>query len=537
MLKDDYTGIKVFRNTAQALKAENVTSFELLQDPGNVLRFDTLMSIKTAKEASDAFNVLNAYVKWRGDEYVDSLYKAFEVMNGITKAYIHAPDNQADAIRNKFSIQLGNIITLLNIDDIYEYVTKIKPVPIPPDLKTSFNQALETDGLGTRDQTYIVDDYEWLMALIVIFKAVYGPLSELIRGNPDHLKELREVQMLDLLKQQKLYIHPSFQKLKSYISAIVDRTFDKEDLDEVKILTARLPKDTIKELYLAKGIFGKIVTMDQMESTDKFHIVKYLFKDVNSKIKNVGPSSEMIRNKNKPSDASSDSEDKESVIESYRISTEVPPGMAEEFNWAVRDIDVMLRQLPKSVRDNMDMEDVKLGMELASRFEPGNITNIHIMIFGVLFKRLLDPRGIDYLRLDSIRRMIGLGFAVLKSYNCKPLAYILVSKRISPIGGNGNQDDVMEFGAKINGTKAKGYREDELEELYPFRLLKEKETEPGDLKVLDWIHALYLEIFKYNWQPPVELSVGIKDMLISTLRNCITDFLIENERRLNGRVQ
>ena len=50
MLKDDYTGIKVFRNTAQALKAENVTSFELLQDPGNVLRFDTLMSIKTAKE-------------------------------------------------------------------------------------------------------------------------------------------------------------------------------------------------------------------------------------------------------------------------------------------------------------------------------------------------------------------------------------------------------------------------------------------------------------------------------------------------------
>ena len=62
-LANDYTGIKVYRNTESALKAEGVTSFEQLQEPGNSIRFDTLMNVKTGKEATEAFNVLNGYGK------------------------------------------------------------------------------------------------------------------------------------------------------------------------------------------------------------------------------------------------------------------------------------------------------------------------------------------------------------------------------------------------------------------------------------------------------------------------------------------
>lgn len=530
-LANDYTGIKVYRNTESALKAEGVTSFEQLQEPGNSIRFDTLMNVKTGKEATEAFNVLNGYVKYRGDSFIEELYRAYEIISSLTQAYLIAPESQADAIRNKFVIQLGNIIRLLDIDEIHKYITTVKPIPIPPNLKANFNTALETDGLGTRDQTYIVEDYVWLMALIVIFKATYGPLAEFIHGNPDHLKEYKEIQMLDLLKQQAIYKHISFQKLKAYISAIVDRTFEKDKITDIRIISSRLSLEMIKEFYLSKGIFGKIITMNQMEDTEKFDIVKYLYKDVNSKIRNPGAGNDAIRSKNKPTESSTELEDKESVIESYRISTEIPPGMAVEFNWAVGSGEFIVKQLPKGIKDHLDPNDIKLGLEIASRFLPNEVTKTHMMLFGTIFKRILDCRGIDYLQLDNVKNMIGIGFAVLKSYGLLPLAYLLVSKRIA-----GNNGGSIDFSLNINSTKAKGYREDELEELYPFKHqeVKGKEVILGDLKVLDWVHAIYLEIFKYNWQPPVELKIGIRDMLVPTLRNCLIDFLIINERKVNG---
>lgn len=527
-LQDDYTGIKVFRNTKKALKEEGVTTFTQLQQPGNSVRFETLMNVKTAREATDAFNILNNYVQWRGDDYVEELYKAYEIISTLTQSYIMASDVQSDSVRNKFIIQLGNIINLLDIDQIYFYITEIEPIPIPPNLEVNFKTSLETDGLGTRDQTYIVEDYKKLMSLITIFKATYGPLAELIHGNPDYYMELKEIQMLDLFKQQEIYKHESFRKLQKYVSAIVDRTFMKEKLTDVKIISTRLNLESIKELYLSKSIFGRMITMNQLDDPDKFDIVKYVYKDVNSKIKNLGGPDEVIRNKNKPSESGSELEDKESVIESYRISTEIPPGMTEEFNWALRDAETILNQLPASVKDHIDMEDVKIGLQVAERFEPGNITNTHIMLFATLFKRIVDARAVDYERIESVRRQIGIGYAILKSYGCHPLAYILVSKRIP------TNNAVMDLSLNINSTKAKGYREDELEQLFSFRLKDSKTGEPGDLKVLDWIHAVYLEIFKHSWQPPVELNIGIRDMLVPTLRNCLVDFLIENERRLNG---
>nr|DAR60955.1 MAG TPA: hypothetical protein [Caudoviricetes sp.] len=523
------TYVCVARATKEVMEKEEVTDFTGIRSQGCLVMFDTKLKIRNSREAEGAFSVLNEYVKWRGDDYIDELYLAIEKIYSITMDYSVATAKDSDAIKNKFCIQLANIIDLLDIEAIHKFVTEVKPLPLPPKINHNFDEQIENDGLGTRNQTYIVEDYKWLMALIVIFKAVYGPLAQLVYGNEDNAMKLPELQMLDILRQQPLNKHHSFIKLKVYVTTIVEKVFDKEKIGDVKVLATQLSRDIIPMLYLSKAMFGKMITMDQTEdpAVTEFDIVRYLFKDVNNKIKNVGSPDEAYRNKNKPNESEIDSEDKESIIESYRIATDVPPGIAVEFNWATKDIETILRQLPKGIRNKITDENLRTGIQLSASFSPDSISNTHLNFLGVLFKSILDPRALRYLKAANIFNFIAIGYAIMIGLEAKPLAYMLVSKRV--VSGD---DSTMNIASNLNSAKVKGYREDELEVYYPERHIdmSKGDERPGELVILDWARSNTIEMFKYNWITPTILNIGVKDILIATLKNTITDFLIENEK-------
>jgi hypothetical protein len=523
------TDVCVARATKEVMKKAEVTDFTSIRTPGCLVMFNTELKIRNNRESEGAFSILNEYVKWRGDSYIEELYLAMEKIHMLSMEYSVASDKDSDSIKAKFCIQLTNIINLLDIETIHKFVTEVRPLPLPPKINVSFDEQIESDGLGTRNQTYIVEDYKWLMALIVIFKAVYGPLAQLVYGSDDNAKKLPELQMLDILRQQPIAKHHSFVKLRVYVTTIVEKVFDKEKIGDVKILSTQLSRDIIPMLYLSKAMFSKMITMDQTDdpAVTEFDIVRHLFKDVNNKIKNVGSPDEAIRNKNKPNEAEIDSEDKESIIESYRIATDVPPGIAVEFNWATSSIDFILRQLPRGVKEKITEENLRVGIQLAASFSPDGISNTHLNFLGVLFKSILDPRALRYLKAVNIFNFIAIGYAILMGIDAKPLAYMLVSKR-----STSNEDSTMNIASNLNSAKAKGYREEELSSYYPERHIDttKGDERPGELVILDWVSSNNLEMNKYNWITPAMLNIGVKDILLATLKNVIIDFLIENEK-------
>lgn len=518
--------VRVFRASSQAMQDAGVKDFSLLSQPGDVVQFDTLLSNKVARDAIGCFSVLNRYVHYRGDEYIEQLFREYEIISSITLNYLRANEQAADALKTKFTHQLDKIVEVLDIDNIHHYLTKVEGIKIPSGVNENFNVNMVTDGTGTREQTYIRDDYEWLMALMVILKAIYGPVAELISGNPDHLKEFKDLQMLDLLKLQEIYQHHSFKKLRSYVTAVVDRAFDKEKVSDVRILSTKLSLDAIRESYLAKSLFTKIIVIDQAEQDDKKNIVTHIFKDVNSNIKNGGSSGGDIKHKSRPSDSEERNDpEQESVIESYRIATEVPPGIQEEFNWATDTVDKILNQLPHL--NDLKPEDIKTGMSLASSLAPGDISNLHLSIMAAIFKPILYPKALKYLRYQQILNLVAVAYATFKAYNVAPLAYIIVSKKEL------TDNMQMDMFTNISATKAKGYREDELSKFYPMRE-KTPNGEEGNLDILRWINSMYKEIFKHTWLIPTSLNIGIKDMLVPTMRNILVDYIVENERRIQG---
>lgn len=524
------TDVYVVRATSEALKAANVTDYENIKLPGYNIIFNTELKIKNARESLVAFNLLNEYVHWRGDEYIEELYRGYEKLYNLSLEYTMANDRDSDAIKSNFCMQLTNVISLLDIGMIHKYITEVHKLIKPVIIKDEFDMQVETDGLGTKNQTYITEEYYWLMALITIFKATYGPLAQLVYGSSDNAKKHPELQMLDILRQQPLAKHFSFIKLRVYVATIVEKTFDKDKIGDHRVLSTQLSRDVIPMYYLSKAMFSKMIVLDQLEdpNASDFDIVRYLYRDVNSKIKNdSGNSSEAIRNKNKPNEAEVDGEDKESVIESYRIATDVPPGIAVEMNWATKTVDRILKQLPMKVREVITDDNLRMGIQLSGTFTPDAITNIHLTILGTLFKSIIDPRGLKYLQAVSIYNMIAIGYAILVGIDNRPLAYMLVSRRTASL-----EDSTMNIASNLNAAKAKGYRDEELSKLYPERYIDSTkgDEKPGDLVILDWVSNRYIEMNKYNWITPSILGVGVKDILISTLKNKLVDFLIDNEQ-------
>ncbi len=364
------TDIYVVRATKEKLKEANGNLREI-KDPGYLTVFNTELGVRNVKEIDRAFSVLNNYVQWRGDEYIEKLYREYETISNLANDYTIASDVESDAIKAKFTIELTKIIDMLDSNSIYDFISVVQPLEIPAVIKSEFDTTMVTDGVGSRDQTYIEEDYKQLMVLIVIFKAITGPLAQMIFSTDDGSKKMPDLQMLDMIRQQPI----------------------------------------------AQGAGFK------------------------------------------------ETEDKESVIESYRLATDVTPGIAEELNWATETVDKILKQLPPKVRELCTDDNIKLGMSLAATFTPDKITNTHINILGPIFKNIIDPRGLLYLKANSVFNLIAVGYAILVGMKAFPLAYALVSKRISGM----EADSVHYIATNINSTKAKGYREEELEKYYPSR--------------------------------------------------------------------
>ena len=146
---------------------------------------------------------------------------------------------------------------------------------------------------------------------------------------------------------------------------------------------------------------------------------------------------------------------------------------------------------------------------------------------SAIFKPMIFPKALKYLRYTQILNLVAVAYGTFKLYGIDPLAYVIVSKREL---ADGSQMDMF---TNISATKAKGYREDELAKYYSMRE-RTNNGDEGPLDILRWINATYKEIFKYTWIIPSELNMGVKDMLVPTLRNLLVDYIIENERRITS---
>lgn len=525
---------QMFSLNAMGTKVHSVaiSKFNDKQELVTTLEFPVELKLRATNEAENNFDVLNAFVEYKGDEYKDALFVEFNIIYKIIEEYILSKTD-SDVIKHKFILELSKIINMLSYEDIYTYITEVNKIPIPPMLKDEFDIQIEKDGEGTKAQTYTVEEYIQLMALIVIIKAVYGPLSGFVAGYDDDYKNRIEMQMLDILESTSINSLLPFHKLKIYVNAVVQGAFNKKEaraanIKDTKVLSLQISREDIPRSYLAKSMFTKMIILSQLEkkfdikNKEKSDIIRQLYGEINSKLKNGGGPTEAIRAKNTPSGSETESEDKESVFESYRQHTPITSGDIVEHEFVTSSIEIILNNLSNKLKEVINEKDLEEADRVLDH-TPVLINNTTINLIGVIFSGIIHPRILPNLPFKNIRNLQIVGYAILKGIGTPQLAYLLLSARAA---SNTEEDEELNLSinVNVNTTNAKGYRTQELENIYGLR------DNNGELVILKWVNSMYTIINRYKWICRIN-NITNSDICVSILKDVLIDFLIEIETR------
>lgn len=488
----------------------------------------SIISKRNKDELADAraFSLINGYLDYKGDEFKKNLFDLYTqveqqiFMEGMKKDLHPLPTGIFAAVLDMF-----------NLDDVFHYVKNVFQLRPPGLLADEFDTMIESDGRGTRVQTYLKDDYLALAAFSTVVKAIVGPIGHYAYVRSKDITGLHKDYILfHLIKRHPIFKSEPCVKLFGLIEKLVDLPTNPDDTDNIRILEKQLPKEEIPVYILANVIIQKISIDPLVTDTDTSHIVTKVYNYVNSKLKNKGDLSKTLQQKTAFTDTDSGTGDKESIAESTRVIENIPEGIIIELNWSLDNIDKIMSQLPNINKKYIDPEVLNDGLNYTKVFERATINKCQIDILFIIFKDVIDPRAIDYISIDHIIKLMAIGFAYLWGLGYKELALLLIS-----IPDDSNNDTIT---INLSSTKARLSKETKelLDYYFPYkRVINEKDNANLVEETLTNLTSEYYNVKWLNTAEPKYLEAAYGNVerantLPSDLKSMLAGFIIDHEK-------
>ena len=497
---------------------------------GKVISFTvgSVISSRSKEELRNPhqFTLLNNYLEYKGKEFQDELWKRLVQSDEDILGSIHRKESYPPPVH-----LVHPILDMFDLGDMVHFIKYVAKVAAPSDLQDSFDPQTELDGIGSRVQTYIKDDYLELASICVILKAVLGPIC--------HYGYIKKETLLDNnMEYCLLYFiteHPIFNtepmiKLLGFVDKIINKplkTGEESGIENIRVLEKRLPSSELQYYLLGILIFQKLAISTILDDRPGKNIVTTMFNYGNNKIETRADTSKTLRNKQALTDNEAGNGDKESIFESSRILADHSAGTQIELNMAVRSPEVVYAQLSQTERDLIDLEVLKDATGFTRTFQTGGIDSTQICFLAVLFKNIINPRALDYIGIQGIISLQSVGFAILWGLGYKSLALYLTSKKAEI------ENDTISINTTVNRNRITKEIKDELDILFPYKRVVNSETAVNVAE--EWINTISNEIFNTKWIPqatPEYVEAGMTDGVILTpnLKIEVGKLLIDIER-------
>lgn len=515
------------------LNADTTSNTEVKVTYGDRSVTFNISSVITKRSSNTMSNdtqyvLLNGYLDYKGDEFKQKLFQE----------YIKSKDELNSTLLVKGISPLpveiiSGIISVFDINDIFYYLKNIYKLNPPSKLEDEFDPQIEIDGRGTRVQTYTKTDYLELASLAVVLKTILGPLCEFSYNKSTETNSLhKEYILFNFIKKTPLFKTAPMQKLLGLIEMLIyttSLTLTDSNSDAIRILEKNIHREEIPIAILGLVIIQKVSITPIITDTNDSHMINVIYNYVNNGLKSTSNVSNVIRQK----DALPSMEDdqKESLLESYRNVYSLSAGDIEEFNWIVDTVDVVIEQLPDNIREYVD---IKITNNVLSLLQVNNL-EIHsntIKIISFLFKDILFPKMIEYLKIEKIHILIAIGFSYLWNKGFKNLALLIISTPIKEV------EQEITLGITSNRTKLDKTQKEELDKLFPYRAVINSNTSVNVCE--EDINTMTIEYYDHKWQPLngceyfTEYSPNrdIYSLLPHDIRGQIANLIInlENER-------
>lgn len=416
---------------------------------------------------------------------------------------------------------------------MFYFIKNIYKLPSLRNLNENFDNKIVADGLGTREQTYLKDEYLELIALSQVLKTIIGPIGQFANDNPMELNPKTIHHSLSgFFLDHPIAESRPFKKLEGLINKIMETLSRNKEESDIRIIENGLAKEDIPIAALATALIQKVAMAVTIDDNESKNIITRTYNFINNKLQNKGDTSTAIRPKNSTIDTDSGDSDPESKLESYRIVSELSKGSVVELNWSAKKeiISINKRYNFYNTEDEAILKDALMFTEILKTSKL-NITQIRLL--GWIFKDIIDPRSIDYILINGVVNLIAFGFVYLWKNDFKDLALLLTAKSTS-------NNDSLEFNATTNIARIPKEIKSELDFYYPFKKVIVSNTGNKEVNLAEEATRIVTEqMFKYEWVYTaytnyiIEVNKNISDKVVvpSNIKIRLAELILHTNKR------
>lgn len=415
---------------------------------------------------AEAFDQLNLYFGLLDKQTQAGIFAEYENVHRLLKstniAHVHCED-LIEAIRPCMKA----LFDYIDPGKFYNWVwTSLKP-SIP--LSASAIRFDPNTMPGTRERTYLLEDYKGLIPLSIVIRAacpVWFDFAAITKGQLS--REHKDIYSYSLIEKSWPADSGAMQRLEEF----VDHTVGADRNNPANIL-AGIATDDVVYWALSSLVINRLPIVDVMGYNTATPVVSALYNFVRHRVSTIGSSQPAIKNKFAETSYASD-ENNQSYLEGFRNRIALTIGQESYGDYylerqanivnALNTVNSTGRKTKLSefhnleveyallnrVAPGIDMALVKDALQSSKVLHNLIITDQQITIAAWLFHPYSQVRTVGNLFKQRITTMLGLAQAVLLHYGKNELAMLVTAGYES----TGNQATTYTFGESIAQLRA-----------------------------------------------------------------------------------
>lgn len=467
-------------------------------------RTHTIIRERLVRNDMSVFDFINWYWSKLPEAKQDKIFVVYQEMRKALNETAQGEFND-DTMRDLVT----QMIDLHPYKDLKAWITQPGIIGWPDERELPRHYEQASSLKYPREKTFILDDYQNLLTLILQLRTVV-PLwaefafhqKETAEDKETIAKVYGDMVRMRFLDNSHILDTPGFQKLVEYSKAMIAT---KSGASKSAIMHS-LSTEEYPDYVLANVMFKKLVTQSfrPADSSDRSaFVVKHICSHINELLqqseRNFGTPTEKSEANSNDSD-----ENMRSRFETVQARAAMPNGDVSFIRWYMSD----LKRLAKAVEPGISM---KLVNDFTSMFSFGDFMpeepQVTLMLW--VLAPVISPRSEDSLTLLNINQGIAVATAVLWHRGHKQIAALLCAQSVGPNVSN----TLMLSGA---GRLPKVIY-DQLAELYPYQL-RARSTERSYKAVSDAIQTVTQEFESFSWKPALSddylFDPALKEMVL-----------------------
>jgi hypothetical protein len=455
--------------------------------------------IGTQGDRSFLFTHLNAYWATLPRENQAAIFEAYHLIYNT----LQDSNNVRELIVNLTPL-CGALVSLHHYDDVHHWVCNYSNIHVPSQLNTTYDP-INIKEKGSRDQTYLRTDYEELISLCLIFRAMLPVWAEVIYRTSGGTKSptkvdnvWKEYHAFNLLTQSKLHQTPAMLKLVAYINETVTKMSDDTSGEIDLAIFGAVSKEEFPEWLLAILVVQKLTLIDFSGHDDEMTLAKVVFSKLSEKLKHLTNTFGGGINVFLPKDMLGNDENNRSIFENRGPNESMMTGDVKYLQICAEDLESIC------IRNHVhyDATELQLLISAMEATKPEDLTNHHyILAQWVMYRAGFPAMGVYELECPQFVQVLAVTVYVLWKLNFTVIAAIASGKsaKIIPM------DTVAPLPTELF---------DRLMVIFPYQLNRAKSktkaqsrnSNPG----FDAIHYLYREMNKTVWyhRLPAVMTTG-----------------------------